>query len=100
MNDYPSIPEIRAAYPEPIKSGWGGGGAGTYCVGGAFCLATGRDLPFPSDSELSQHMRTLQPSMDGYAAFLHARAIIIANDDGNFDEAWASLAQALAGAQV
>ena len=71
----------------------------TYCVGGAVCLFLARDsrfepLRFPHVHELATALREANPAL-GDRADRYADAVICANDQQKFDQAWAALADAL-----
>ncbi len=76
--------EIRELYPRPVICGLAKYPKG-YCVGGAFLLAHGIPISFPSPDDLADALRRFNP--DGWTA----GQIIYHNELGEFEEAWAEL---------
>lgn len=92
-----SVHDIRTAYPNPVsardlteESDPG------YCVGGAFTLSlnSGYDA-FPSVSHLAYTLSKAHGNQPVERFVDYAFAIIEANDEGAFEEAWMFLENAL-----
>ena len=88
-----SIANIKAKYPNPrrvtddIRDGEG------YCVGGALCLYLGGYRNFPYFDTLAEAIKQANPNAKD--VYMVAQAIILANDDGDFEVAWHLLDKAL-----
>jgi hypothetical protein len=110
-----TIDGIRQQYPTPMRDRDRPGYRdipGTYCVGGAICLAArdvlacveGEDITFPTEYELACVLADLNPDLDDAEAqdmedteaMTFASAIIEDNEQGDFASAWKMAAQALA----
>ena len=107
-----SVRSLIAEYPHPVKGSmcWGipeYEEYGEYCVGGAFCLwmdlqpafpeVTGpeqRFSGFPDDDRLSRYLAVATGQARQFLV-PYAEAILTANDEGLYGEAWMFLQNAL-----
>ena len=96
-----SLATIRAQYPTPstVRASLPGDGLEGYCVGGALCLAGlgPHSIRFPTEKHLAQQLIRINPDLAAvpWKAGQFAEAITIANDRGDFEEAWRVAGEAL-----
>ena len=97
-----SLATIRAQYyaPSTRDASLQGDGREVYCVGGALCLAVlgAQSIRFPTARYLTRLLAKINPDLEAVPseAGRLAKAIIAANDRGDFEEAWRVAGEALA----
>ena len=91
-----SFEYIHEHWDSPIEAPWDDGMNDCYCIGGAFCQATGLSTEaFPSKSTLLDALKSYNPKLPHKMAVSFASQIINLNDQGNFVDAWADLEDAM-----
>ena len=92
------VSQIRAIYPDPIKSTDVQVRPACYCVGGAFIRFYRQDphfYGFPEVTDITAYLQFIT-GMDWDTAYSYAELIVLRNDeDGDFDGAWSALDAAL-----
>lgn len=97
--DRVTFEQVRERFPDPVITRTMDdvlrGNIDLYCVGGAFCLATGYDNRFPHPNELSVSFKKYNPHLYHENAEDFAANIVELSDEGRFEEAWAELERAM-----
>lgn len=98
MTQHPTAKSIRERHPDPIKVKDRDLKDNGYCVGGAVLLYFGRygeDYGFPTSTLLKQELTWINPILPEGRAQELAYDILLSNDNGEFERAWALVDEAL-----
>ena len=92
-----NIAELRANYPNPMDclDNDSFRNPAKYCVGGALCLSLGLPFNFPTPGILWTAILQVNPKANALYLVDQAAEVIKKNDAGDFEGAWATLAEAL-----
>lgn len=90
-----TVEELRTKYTRIAKSTYRRSDGPMCCVGGALCREMGSLQSFPTEQYLVTHLRKVNANLSVVQATNYAARIIWHNDDGDFDNAWDALDEAL-----
>ena len=91
-----SFEYIREHWDSPISANTPRWRTDKYCIGGAFCQATGYcPEAFPHPPNFDDALISYNPNLSKGAAYRKANLINKLNDEGDFENAWLELEKAM-----